>query len=257
MSGRLAGKVAIITGAGGGIGAASARRFVDEGASLGLADINADALQGVVAEIEATGGNVVGVAGDLNDAAVRDELVATVIDRFGTVDILYNNAGIILGGSIEDLTDEQWDHVMATNVKSQVMLIQRVVPIMKAAGGGNIVNGSSLGGTLGSAGMVAYSAAKVGLVGATRTLALDLADDNIRVNAIVPGVIDTNMPRSFLAYYPADQHESMLAGFVSRHLIKRMGRPEEVASAALFLASEDSSFITGHALPVDGGYTAW
>lgn len=256
MSARLAGKIALITGAAGGIGRATATRFGAEGATLVLGDLDGGALKDTVEALTAAGVTAVGLAGDVTDSAYRAELVQLAVNADG-LDVLFNNAGIMAAGPIDGLEEAQWDAVLGVNAKSQAFLIAQALPALRARGGGAIVNTSSIGGVLGFGSMVAYSASKAAVVGITRTLAVDLAPDNIRVNAVVPGAIDTAMPRSFLSAFPESEHEVIKESFVARHLIKRLGQPEEVAAAVTFLASEDASFITGHILPVDGGWAAW
>lgn len=256
MSGRLTGKIALITGAAGGIGQATATRFGAEGAALVLGDRDDAGLKDVVAALTAQGVDAVGLPGDVTDSAYRAALVELAVSR-GGLDVLFNNAGIMVAGPIDQLDEAQWDSVVGVNAKSQVFLIQAALPALRARGGGAIVNTSSIGGVLGFGSMVAYSASKAAVAGITRTLAVELAPENIRVNAVVPGAIDTAMPRSFLANFPEEAHEEIKKTFVARQLIKRLGTAEEVASAVAFLASADASFLTGHILPVDGGWAAW
>lgn len=257
MSGRVAGKVTIITGAGGGIGGATALRFAKEGALLGLSDLNAERLEETKALAEKAGSQVIAMAGDASERPHVEAFVSAVASRFGKIDTVFNAAGIIAGGPIESYTDEQWDRIHAVNVKSQFLTIQQALPHMRKAGGGAIVSVSSIGGILGFASMAAYSSSKGAVVGMTRTLAIDFAPDNIRVNAICPGSIDTAMPRAFLSTFPEEQHAEIEKTFFARQLIKRFGTAEEIANVVLFLLSDEASFITGLVMPVDGGWTAW
>jgi len=257
MSGRLEGKVAIITGAAGGQGRATAVRFAREGASLGITDIDERGLEETVDQIRAEGGDVVSSPGDASGAAHVDALVSAVVARFGRVDILHNNAGI-LGESkpVTELSEDEWDRVMRVNAKSQFLFIRRVVPEMRKAGGGSIINVSSIGAVRGFTNLAAYCASKGAAMALTTALALELGPDNIRVNTLVPGSIDTGMPRAYLASFPEEERPPLEAAW-SRHIIKRLGSPEEIASAVLFLASDESSFSTGSMLHVDGGWLAW
>lgn len=237
---RLAGKVAIVTGAGRGIGAAIASRFAAEGARVVVADIDGDA---AVATAKAFGG--LAVQADVGKAENADRLVQSTVDAHGTVDILVNNAGdvTILRHFLE--TDEVWwDHFITTNLTSHYLCIRRVAPIMAAAGGGCVINMSSGGATRAHRGMVAYDASKGGIEAMTRSLALDLAPYGIRVNALVPGLIATR-PQHLEPAARKLRDETVPLG--------RGGRPEDLAGPALFLASSDSEYVTGACLVVDGG----
>jgi NAD(P)-dependent dehydrogenase (short-subunit alcohol dehydrogenase family) len=257
MSARLEGKVAIITGAAAGQGRATAVRFAREGASLGITDVDERGLRETADQVRAEEGEVVSVPGDASDVAHVDALVSAVVARFGRVDILHNNAGILGEPTpVAELGEDEWDRVMRVNAKSQFLFIRRVVPEMRKAGGGSIINVSSIGAVRGFSNLAAYCASKGAAMALTPALALELGPDNIRVNTLVPGSIDTGMPRAYLASFPEDERPPLEAAW-SRHIIKRFGSPEEIASAVLFLASDESSFSTGLMLHVDGGWLAW
>ncbi len=257
MGDRLQGKVAIITGAAGGQGRATAVRFAHEGAMLGITDIDPDGLEATAELVAAAGGRCVASPGDASESAHVDSAVSTVVDRFGRVDILHNNAGT-LGESkpVTELSEAEWDRVMRINAKSQFLFIRRVVPEMRNVGGGSIINVSSIGAVRGFTNLAAYCASKGAAMALTPALALELGPDNIRVNTLVPGSIDTAMPREYLASFPEDERPPLEAAW-SRHIIKRLGSPDEIANAVLFLASDESSFSTGLTLHVDGGWLAW
>jgi NAD(P)-dependent dehydrogenase (short-subunit alcohol dehydrogenase family) len=257
MSGRLEGKVAIVTGAATGQGRATAVRFAREGAAVGITDIDGEGLEATRQLVSDAGGRAVAIAGDASVWAHVDTFVSTVVEECDRIDILHNNAGI-LGESkpVTELSEDEWDRVMRVNAKSQFLFIRRVVPEMRKAGGGSIINVASIGAVRGFSNLAAYCASKGAVMALTSALALELGPDNIRVNTLVPGSMDTGMPREYLASFPEDERPPLEAAW-SRHIIKRLGSPDEAASAVLFLASDDSSFSTGLMLHVDGGWLAW
>ncbi len=245
---RLKGKVAVVTGAGQGIGAAIARLFALEGARLVLADIRSDPVQKVAAGIQADGGEVLTVRTDVTSDRECRLMIDTAIQRFGGLDILINNAGIAGKGTVTEITEEAWDRVMAVNLKSIFLASRHAVPHMERAGGGSIVCIASVAGMTGEMGQVAYNTSKHGVIGLVRCMAYDHAAAGIRVNAVCPGAIDTPL----LEPLPAERRTRL----ERMHLMGRLGHPEEIARAVLHLASDESSFTTGAAYVVDGGYTA-
>lgn len=253
-------RCAVITGAAGGIGSATAHALAAAAWQLVLTDMNAPALA-TLADTLATRSGItpVTVAGDVTDTTLAPRLAAAV----GALDIplrgLVNGAGIIDGNSLEALTDERWQFVFDVNVTSQLRVTRALLPHLRQAGGASVVNLSSVAGVLGMPSMPAYCMAKAAVVGLAKSMAVDLASDSIRVNAICPGSIDTAMPRSLLTQLnvAADKHDTAVQDFVSRHLIKRLGRADEVADLIEFLLSDKSSFITGAAMAIDAGWSAW
>jgi len=247
---RLKDKVAIITGAGSGIGKASAILFAKEGAKVVVADWSEEGGQKTVEEIKAVGGEAVFIKTDVSKAADIDNMVSTCVSTFGKVDILYNNAGVASMGTIDKFTEEEWDKVLAVDLKGVFLGCKRAIPEMEKQGRGKIISTASIAGLVGFAGANGYCAAKGGVVNLTRELALECAPKKINVNAIAPGIIETNMTKDILA--DPKQKEGMQAGTP----YPRLGKPEDIANAALYLASDESDFVTGHTLVVDGGWIA-
>ena len=250
MAGRLAGKVAIITGAAGGIGAASARLFAAEGAALALADTNAERLAILAGEIEAAGGQALAQPTDVTDGAAVAALVAATIARFGRLDICFANAGIGGGAQVAEMPEEQFDRIVGVNFKGSFLCAKYAVPHLLAAGGGSLIFTASELALVGSPGGAAYCASKAGLIGMARALAVDHGGQGLRATCICPGATDTPM-----LWRGVDDRAEEEASLAARMPLGRIGRPEEIARAALFLASDDASFVTGTALVVDGGWT--
>src|ERR1700730_7506721 len=249
--GRIAEKVALITGAASGIGRATALLFAREGAAVALADVNTDAGRRVADEIAQSGGRAFFEPVDVTRAADCQRLVERAIRAFGRIDILFNNAGIIRRATVLDLSEDDWDRVMAVNVKSIYLLSREVIPHIQKAGGGTIINTASGWGLTGGRKAAVYCASKGAVVLLTKAMAVDHGPQKIRVNFICPGDTDTGMLRDE-AQQLGEQEASFLSDSARRPL-GRIGTPEEIAQAALYLASDASSYVTGTALVVDGG----
>ena len=246
----LEGKIALITGAASGIGRAAALLFAREGATVAVVDQN-QAGESVAREIESSGARAIFEKADVTSAADCRRVVERVAREFGTIPILFNNAGIIRRASVLELSEEDWDRVMAVNVKSIYLMSREVIPLMAKSGGGSIINTASGWGLAGGPQAAAYCASKGAVVLLTKAMAIDHGAQKIRVNCICPGDTDTAMLRSE-ARQLGENEERFLAGSAHRPL-GRVGKPEEIAQAALYLASDASSFVTGTALVVDGG----
>lgn len=249
--GTLNGKVALITGGASGIGRATAMLFAREGAAVAVVDMNEPEGQAVVQTIIDDGGQAIFVHGDVTIASDCQLAVRQTVEKLGKLDILFNNAGIVLRASVVETSEEEWDLVMATNVKSAFLLSKYAVPIMAEAGSGVIINTASAWGLVGGWKAASYCASKGAMVLLTKSMALDHGAQNIRVNCICPGDTDTTMLRKETQQL-GKTREQFLADSAQRPL-QRVGRPEEIAQAALYLASDASSFVTGTALVVDGG----
>jgi NAD(P)-dependent dehydrogenase (short-subunit alcohol dehydrogenase family) len=248
---QLAGKVALITGGASGIGRATAHLFALEGAAVVIADMNARAGETTADEIKQAGGSACFEPADVTQVTDCRRVVERTIREFGKIDILFNNAGIIRRATILDLSEEDWDRVMAVNVKSIYLLSREVIPHMQKAGGGSIINTASGWGLTGGAKAAVYCASKGAVVLLTKAMAVGHGPQNIRVNCICPGDTDTGMLRNE-AQQLGEASDRFLAEAAKRPL-GRVGSPEEIAQAALYLASDASSFVTGTALVVDGG----
>lgn len=267
MANRFHGKVALVTGAAGGIGRASALAFAREGAKVVVSDIAAAGAQETVGQIEAAGGEAFFVKADVADAAQVEALVRTTIERFGRLDCAHNNAGVE-GSAVRtaDCTEEDWQRTLAINLTGVWLCMKREIPHMLAQGGGAIVNTASVAGVVGHKMHAAYSASKHGIIGLTKSAALDYARAGMRINAVCPGLIDTEMvERAITASGGRGVMSQLLAPvrkfvapkiLVSKQPAGRMGLPDEVAQAVMWLCSEEASFVNGHALIVDGGFVA-
>ncbi|BCP55420.1 short-chain dehydrogenase/reductase [Kaistia sp. 32K] len=251
MAGRLEGKIAIVTGAARGIGAAIARKFAAEGASLGLLDIDAEALAAFAAELAGEGATLITAEANIGERASVEAAVAVVLARYGRVDVLVNNAGINVFADPLELKDEEWRRCMAVNLEGAWHMIRAVLPGMLAAGQGSIVNIASTHAFAIIPGTFPYPVAKHGLLGLTRSLAVDYAPKGIRINAVAPGYIETDKVKDWLAEFPDPAAaRARVEGLIP---LRRIGTPEQVAHAALFLASDESAFSTGSVLTMDGG----
>jgi NAD(P)-dependent dehydrogenase (short-subunit alcohol dehydrogenase family) len=251
--GRLEGKVALITGGGSGMGRVASALFAGEGARVALTDVNDDAGGSAAAEIEGEGGESLFVHADVSREAHAEQMVQRTIERFGRLDVLYNNAGVMLDadGSVDATDEAVWDTTLGINVKGVAFGCKFGIPAMIAGGGGSIINVASFVAWMGAAtSQTAYTASKGAVVSMTREIAVEYARRGIRCNALCPGPIDTPLLAQLLSD-PARRQRRLV------HIpMGRLGRAEELAKAALFLASDDSSFMTGASLIVDGGITA-
>jgi NAD(P)-dependent dehydrogenase (short-subunit alcohol dehydrogenase family) len=247
---RLANKTALVTGAGSGIGRACALAFVREGAEVALVGRRSSPLQQLCQEIS---GAAVALPADLSLAADVDHVVAQTLERFGRIDILVNNAGILLPGTAESHTDEEWQQTFDVNVRAVWRLSRAVLPHMRAQHGGSIINMASVLGLVAARNRLAYASSKGALVMLTRCMAVDHAPDKIRVNCICPGFVETPLTDGMLAHLPNPAAERERRAQL--HPLG-LGRPEDVAGLAVYLASDESSWVTGAAFPVDGGFSA-
>jgi meso-butanediol dehydrogenase/(S,S)-butanediol dehydrogenase/diacetyl reductase len=253
MAGKLDGKAAIVTAAGAGIGAATARRFAAEGAAVVVADLSGTRAEQVRGEIAAAGGRAVAIKIDASDPAAIEATVRMAIDSFGRLDVMFNNAGMAEVSLIHETSLESWSRVIAVTLTSTFLGLKYAIPIMRAQKSGVVINTASISGTRGDYGMGSYNAAKAGVINLTRSAALENARFGIRVNCVCPGGINTRVAQ-VLGKDRADEFRRTMG---AAHPIGRMGEPEEIAATVTFLASDESSFITGASIVADGGITAW
>ncbi len=249
--GRLENKAAIVTGGAGGIGRATVLAFAREGARVAVVDQRADAAEAVAEEVRAAGGLAIAIGADVSKEDDIRTVVASALDEFGTIDVVFNNAGIIRRTTAVDTTVDEWDLVFGVNVRSIFLMCKHVVPVMEKNGGGSIVNTGSGWGLKGGGTAISYCASKGAVVNMTRALAIDHGAAGIRVNSVNPGDVNTGMLRDEARQLSQDA-DAFLAEAADRPL-GRMGQPQEVAAAVVWLASDDSSYVTGSALVVDGG----
>jgi len=251
MAGRLTNKTAIVTAAGQGIGRACAVRFAAEGAHVVINDIRADAADEVVAEIGAAGGRASTFVADVGQSERVQAMITETAARYGRLDVLVNNAASPAFGRVEDMSDELWRAVFAVTLDATFYGLRAAIPVMAAGGGGSIINTASAAGVGGAAGLAAYGSAKAAVLNLTRTAAIEAAARGVRVNAVCPGSIDTPPLRMFVDALPGGR-----AAFERQIPVKRIGTPEEIANVALFLASDEASYVTGAMIVADGGVLA-
>lgn len=255
--GRLKDKVAVITGAASGQGRAAALLFATEGAKVIASDVNMEGAEEVAKEIRGSDGESAAVRTDVSRESEVEAMIRTAVDEFGRLDILFNNAGVgysasnrMKMASVVETPEEDWDTILAINLKGVAMGCKHAIPVMEEQGGGAIVNNASINALVGLSGADAYTAAKGGIVSLTRVLAVDWGPKNIRVNCICPGGVETPM------ISPVLSDEQILSFMRDSTPLGRLAQPEETARVALFLASEEASYLNGAIIPVDGGWTA-
>ena len=249
---RLRAKAALITGAGGGIGRATAVLFAQEGAQVLLTDLNPTAGAETLAAVRAVGGQAEFVAGDVGDAADAARIVQRCIEAFGRIDVLFNCAGITVVGTVESLSPEDFDRVYHANVRGPFLMCKYAVPHMRRQKSGSIINMGSTASLVAAVNMISYGVSKSSLLGLTRSVAADYATEGVRANCLCPGATATPLLKQIMRERPPEQ----TAAFVAKHPIGRFAEPEEVAGAVVFLASDESAYMTGAVLALDGGMTA-
>ncbi len=251
---RLKDKTVIVTGAGTGIGQAIATLFASEGAKIMIAEIDEESGNRTASRIAGAGGQAISRQTDIADESSVQAMVGAAIDAYGPIEVLVNNAAAFVFGKIEDVTDDDWHRVLGVNVMGTSRCVRNVLPSMKSNGGGAIVNIASISSYIAQPEFIPYNSSKGAISQLTRCLAMDLASDNIRVNAVCPGSIKTQATDQHIASLGLDPEKAYVE-FGQDSLMKRMGEPVEIANGALFLASDEASFVTGAHLVIDGGAT--
>jgi NAD(P)-dependent dehydrogenase (short-subunit alcohol dehydrogenase family) len=249
--GKLDGKVAVVTGAAMGIGRSTAVLLAREGARVVIADVDEEQAEETLRSIEDLGGEALFARTDVSSSRDVEAAINAAVQTFGGIDVLHNNAAVALGATVVDTTDELWSRVLDVNLGGVYRGCKYAIPHMIRNGGGSIINSTSVQALRGFAGWAAYAASKGGILSLTRQVALEYAEHNIRVNCVAPGTIMT--PLNEKVFAEAEDPEALVETWNRMHPIGRFGQPEEVAEAVLFLASDSSSFVTGHCLVVDGG----
>ncbi len=251
---KLAGKICLVTGGSKGIGEAVARLFKAEGARVALVDLDEPKGTALTRDLAGSGDDAMFVGCNVSDSFEIKRMVDVVVARYGRIDVLVNNAGVTDNATVVETTEANWDRVLGTNLKGVYLCSKEVIPHMLRQGGGNIVNVGSIASFIGLNNNAAYNASKGGVLMLTRNMAVDFASKNIRVNAVCPGMVMTPMLEDFIKIQP--DPEAYVKAVEATTPMGRIGTPEEVAQAVLFLAADDCKYITGSALMVDGGYTA-
>ena len=251
MGSRLEGKVAIVTGAGTGIGRACALAMAQEGARLVLVGRRKEKIQDLAKEI---GSSAIAIAADVSKKADIERLVNRTVEEFGGINVLLNNAGVLHVGNVEQITEEQWDQTFNINVRGLWLLSRAVLPHLRKAGGGSIINVASVLGINGARNRASYAPSKGAVVLLTKCMAIDHGADNIRVNAICPSFVETDLTAAVLSQVADPQ--AVRRERIAIHPLGRLGKPEDIAGLAVYLASDESSWVTGAVFPVDGGYLA-
>ncbi len=249
--GKLAGKIVLITGSAAGIGRAASLLFAREGAAVAAVDCDPERNAELVEEIRSQGGDAEALTADVSSPNDVERVVQQAISRWKRIDILFNNAGIVTGGKIHTLAEEEWDRAFAINVKSMFLFSRAIVPVFLQQGGGVILNTASTSALRVVADRALYSATKGAVFSLTKSMALDYAGENIRVNCLCPGTVDTPSLRARLS--AKGNAEEMRKQFIARQPLRRLGTSEEIAQAALYLVSDEASFVTGSAFQIDGG----
>ena len=248
---KLKGKSIVITGAAQGIGRASAELFAREGASVAVADINTAGVRELAKQIEAAGGRAAAITADVSVEADVRRMIGEAVSAFGRLDVLFNNAGIVIQGSVEETAAADWDFQIATTLTSAYLGCRFAIPVMLRQGGGLLLNMASVAGVMGLPNRAAYCAAKAGVIGLTRAIAVDYAGTGIRAVYLAPGTVETPSLRGRIE--SAADPTAERAKYAARQPLGRLGSADEIAAAALYLASDEASFITGSGLLIDGG----